>query len=166
LACKSVAPAGDQRGAVMVEMAIVLPIFLAIVFAIFEFSLVVFEWSLAGESTRVGARYAIVSSPVCAGVSAMACPGGAISCSPAAGSQLLIDMQQFSPTLTAANVLVSYACSDTGVAGRVPPLLSVTVKVQGVTHAFTVPGLLGIAATVTMPPFATTRISEDLYSTP
>jgi len=160
-------PADHQRGAVMVEMAMVLWLFLSIVFASLEFGLVVFDWSMAVESTRAGTRYAIVSTPVCAGVSAMSCPGaGTISCSAPAGSPLLLEMQRYSPALTASNVAVSYTCSDTGAVGRVPPLLNVTVKTEGVIHAFIVPGLLGIPATLTMPSFATTRISEDLYSTP
>ncbi|MDX8406621.1 MAG: pilus assembly protein [Mariprofundus sp.] len=156
-----------QRGSVMVEMAVVLPLFLALVFAIMEFSIAVFNWSLVGEATRAGARFAVVNNPACGGVTAMSCPGAApISCSPSVSSPLLAEMKKLRPSLTGANVSVSYACSDTGESGRIPPLLNVTVETTGIVYHFIVPTLLGISPTVTIPAFATTRVSEDLYSTP
>ena len=57
-------PITQQRGAVMVEMALTLGIFMVILLALFEFSLLMFTWSRAVEATRLGSRLAVVSTPV------------------------------------------------------------------------------------------------------
>ena len=54
-----------QQGAALVEMAIVVSLFLALVFGIIEFALMVFQWSRLVEATRAGARYAIVHDAAC-----------------------------------------------------------------------------------------------------
>jgi len=157
-----------ERGAAMIEMAIVIPIFLVLVFAIIEFSMAIFTWSRVIESSRAGARYAIVSDVECSGVSGMVCPGsGSVSCALDADSKLLAEMQKVSATIiTEENVNISYACSDAGFDERPTPVLHVTVTVSDVEHQFIVPGLFGFATTMTMPTHATTRTSEDLYTAP
>jgi len=160
-----------QRGAAMVEMAIVIPVFLALVFAIIEFSLVIFDWSRVIESSRAGARYAIVNNAECTGVTGaggMVCPGSSpVSCHPLATSGLLVEMKRIlSPDAIAGeNVLVTYACTTAGFTERPTPVLQVTVEVSNVEHHFIVPGLIGMDATITMPDQSTTRTSEDLYTT-
>lgn len=54
-----------QQGAAMVEMAIVISLFLILIFGILEFTRAIFEWSRLVEATRAGARYAIVNDPAC-----------------------------------------------------------------------------------------------------
>lgn len=56
---------GRQRGAALVEMAIVILVFLMLVFGILEFARAIFEWSRLVEATRSGVRYAIVNDPAC-----------------------------------------------------------------------------------------------------
>lgn len=154
----------------MVEMAIVVPIFLALVFGILEFGVAVFNWSLVIEATRSGARYAIVNNAECAGVTGdggMVCPGAEpVSCQVGADSPMMAEMRKIKPDIADGKVAITYACSDAGFAERPTPVLKVTVETSGIEYAFILPALLGIDATVTMPSFATTRISEDLYSTP
>jgi len=154
----------------MLEMAIVLPLFLALVFGILEFGVAVFTWSLVVEATRSGARYAIVNNEECAGVTGengMVCPGaGSISCQVSSGSPLLAEMRKFRPSLVEENVFVTYECSDAGFAERPRPVLKVTVETRNIEYAFILPALLGIEATVDMPSFSTTRVSEDMYTTP
>ena len=154
----------------MVEMAIAFPLFLVLVFGILEFGVAIFNWSLAIEATRSGARYAIVNNEECAGVTGddgMVCPGAAqISCQVDAGSPMLAEMRKIKPTLVEENVFVTYECSDAGFAERPRPVLKVTVETRGIEYAFILPALLGINATIDMPAFSTTRVSEDMYTTP
>lgn len=78
-------PGNRQQGAAMVEMAIVIFLFLILVFGIIEFALVIYNWSLLNEATRAGARYAIVNDPACdiygvAGINQYNCIGDALDC--------------------------------------------------------------------------------------
>ena len=160
----------NQRGAAMLEMAIVLPLFLALVFGILEFGVAVFNWSLVVEATRSGARYAIVNNEECVGVTGdegMVCPGAEpVSCQVATDSPMLVEMRKVRPTLVEENVFVTYECSDAGFDERPRPVLQVTVETRNIEYAFILPALLGIEATVSMPAFSTTRVSEDMYTTP
>ncbi|ATX81772.1 TadE-like protein [Mariprofundus ferrinatatus] len=162
-----------ESGAALVEMAIVLIIFLALVFAIIEFSLLIFNYSRVIESTRAGVRYAIVNNVEagCAsGVANITCPGGAaVSCSLANSSLILAEMQKTvqAGVIEAGNVDITYACATgAGQSERPTPILLVTVTVTGVEHHFTVPGVIGLGdeLTLTLPAQSATRISEDLYT--
>ncbi len=68
-----------QRGAVMVETALVALLFLILVLAIIEFALAMFKYASVVEGVRAGARWAIVNDPVCDiygdGVITPACAG-------------------------------------------------------------------------------------------
>ena len=161
-----------ERGAAMVEMAIVLPIFLALVFAIIEFSMVLFNWSRVIETSRAGVRYAIVNNVECADVTGddgMVCPGASpITCTLQADSKLLEEMQKtvLPGMLMEDSVNITYACSDAGSDERPTPILQVSVEITGMQHQFIVSGLFGVDLTMTLPDQATTRTSEDLYTTP
>jgi Flp pilus assembly protein TadG len=48
-----------QRGATMVEFALILLIFLTFLLAVLDFSRMLFTWNAATEATRAGARYAV-----------------------------------------------------------------------------------------------------------
>ncbi len=58
----------DEGGAVLVEFAVVLPLFLVLLFTIVDFGLVYFRWILAEKATHIAARLAVVRPPICAGV--------------------------------------------------------------------------------------------------
>ena len=163
-----------ERGAALVEMAIVLMIFLALVFAIIEFALLVFNISRVIESTRAGARYAIVNNveaSCVSGVDALTCPSATVvTCSElATDSPILEEMQKIVEpgVIEASNGSISYACATgAGFDERPIPVMQVTVRVTGIEHHFTVPGLIGLGEelTITLPEQSTTRTSEDLYT--
>jgi Flp pilus assembly protein TadG len=52
---------GSQKGAAMVEFALVLPLLLLIVFGIIEFGIIFFNQQVITNASREGARYGIVS---------------------------------------------------------------------------------------------------------
>jgi hypothetical protein len=58
----------DQSGSVLVEFAIVLPLFLVLLFAVVDFGQAYLRWILAEKATHLAARLAVVRPPVCAGV--------------------------------------------------------------------------------------------------
>lgn len=192
-----------QQGAALVEMAIVILLFLMLVFGIFEFALVVFHWSRLDEATRAGARYAIVNDPACSvyevATGAYNCTGGPLDCSSNpndkkvvvengactvgnpytlndAGCRIVERMRGIQPLINSSetDVVITYACTDTGFAGNAAQALSVTVGTcddkavaDGVNckllkYKLILPGLLGIDASVTMPAFSTTRTGEDM----
>lgn len=161
-----------QAGATMVEMAITLPLFLTLVFGIFEFALVIFDFTRAVESTRSGVRYAIVNNPV-TDLSGMDCtthaPGSEVSpttasCATADCDAMVSRMRSLYPLLDGDNVNVVYECSFTGFVDNPNPVMQVTVSIVGQEHPMMLPGLLGLDATLTLPSFASTRTSEDMYT--
>ena len=203
------------------EMAIVILVFLMLVFGILEFGRVVFEWSKLVEATRAGARYAIVNDPACnifgtpweagdpqylkracdvegSGTKYLVCDGGTQEvyttidgdCSITSSSEhpqdaackivsehLLevengnVEVEEIRGNMrgiqslinsSTADVTITYTCTDAGFAGNAQKVPAVTVEVNNVPYYFIVPGVLGIDASVTMPPFSTTRTGEDL----
>ena len=161
-----------EHGAAMVEMAIVLMLFLILVFGIIEFSMAIFSWSRVIESTRAGARYAIVNN-IETGCASLTCPdGAAVTCDLAEDSPILDKMRSRVGTgvLSVGKAKITYACANgTGLNDPDYPddwIRQVTVTVTGVEHTFVVGELLGVGATMVMPDYSTTRTSEDLYTTP
>jgi Flp pilus assembly protein TadG len=53
----------EQKGATMVEMAIILPVLILIIFAIIEFSLLMYNKAMITNAAREGARYGVVWAP-------------------------------------------------------------------------------------------------------
>ena len=160
--------ARKNRGAVLVEMAITLMLFMTLLLAIFEFALLLFAWSRGVEATRLGARLAVVSSPVTS-LSALDCSAGGqlqVSCDGADCGHILQRMQGVMPELQPANVVISYSCSAVGYPDRPAALqlYDVSVSIDGIRRQLAVPGLLGLPLTVPMPPFTASRISEDLHT--
>jgi hypothetical protein len=157
-----------QRGAVMIEMALTFSIFMLILLALFEFAIVMFTWSKAVEATRLGSRYAVVSTPVtslaalnCSTVQKVEVSCGGASCGP-----LRDQMIGLLPQLNASQIYVTYACSSTGYAGAADEyrVYDVTVSIRGFSTTLAIPGILGFPLSITMPDFATTRTSEDLHT--
>jgi len=165
-----------QQGAAMVEMAIIIGLFLAMVFAIIEFSIVLLKWGRAAESTRAGVRFAIVNTPVCelsgpGAVCLLDCEGGGaktvtrqcttpgVDC-----TELLAEMKRKLPDIEAENINVTYACSNAGNPENPTNIPVVTVELTNLQHSLIVPTILGFSAGTawTIPDFAATKIGEDL----
>ena len=103
-----------QRGATVVEFALVSVLFLTVLLAIMDFGRILFTWNAVAEATRQGARVAVV------------CDIGA--------ARVLADMQKFAP-ITSANLQINWydgsgnistSCDSTNCAG-------VAVSVTGMT---------------------------------
>jgi Flp pilus assembly protein TadG len=61
----------DNAGTTMVEFAIVLPIFLLLLFGLIEFGRMGFEYVFANKGVQMAARIAVARPPACAGVPAI-----------------------------------------------------------------------------------------------
>lgn len=158
----------QQRGAVMIEMALTFGLFMLVLLALFEFAILIFTWSKAVEATRFGSRHAVVSTPVTslAGLNCSSVQKVEVSCNSASCGVLSAQMMALLPQLNASQIYVSYACSNTGYAGVTEEyqVYDVTVAIRGFTSTLAIPGMLGFPLTITMPDFATTRTSEDLHT--
>jgi Flp pilus assembly pilin Flp len=58
----------DQRGAVMVEVTIMLSITLVLVLGAIDFLLLFYQWNAAAKAVQIGARLAAISHPVASGL--------------------------------------------------------------------------------------------------
>lgn len=126
----------SQRGAAIVEFALVAVVFFTVVLGIMDFGRLLFTWNAVAEATRAGARVAVV------------CDKGA--------ARVLTTMQKFAP-VTSANVkidwydstgAISTTCDSSSCAG-------VAVRVQSLTITpFSPVGWIGFS-TLTVPPFST-----------
>lgn len=153
-----------EKGATMVEMALTLPLFLLLVFAIIEFALVIFTWTRAVDATRAGARYAIVNDAV-TDISSLDCSSVSevsVTCDSANCTDLMGHMNSLYQDLEAANVTVRYGCSSTGFSGNPQPVREVSVSITGQQYELVLPGLIGLDPNLTLPNFTSTRVSEDL----
>jgi len=162
----NVPPIKRQAGAVMVEMALTLPIFILLVFAIIELALVIFNFTRAVEATRAGARYAIVNDAV-TDLSTLDCSSlteVVVTCDTASCDDLMGKMTALYSDLDPGNVEVRYGCSSTGFSGNPNPLREVSVSIKGHEYELILPGLIGFDPTITLPPFTSTRVSEDLHT--
>ncbi len=153
-----------ERGSTMVEMAITLPLFLLLIFAIIELALVIFTWTRAVDATRAGARYAIVNDAV-TDISSLDCSAVTnvtVSCDSANCADLMNEMNSLYQDLEAANVTVRYGCSSTGFSGNPRPVREVSVSIVGQQYELVLPGVIGLDPNLTLPDFTSTRVSEDL----
>ena len=126
-----------QRGAAAVEFALVAIVFFMLLIGIVEMGRVLFTWNAAVEATRYGARVAVVC-----GLNDAA---------------ILSRMQKIMPSLTAANVTVSYAPGGCSVS----TCQSVSVSTQNVA----VTTLIPVSGTVlAVPPFTTTLPRESMLN--
>ena len=126
-----------QRGAAAVEFALVAIVFFMLLIGILEMGRVLFTWNATAEATRYGARVAVVC-----GLNDAA---------------ILSRMQQIMPSLTAANVSVSYLPSGCSVAN----CQQVSVSVQNIPVTTLIPVS---AATIMVPPFTTTLPRESMLN--
>ncbi|KVV41466.1 pilus assembly protein TadG [Burkholderia territorii] len=126
-----------QRGATIVEFALIASILITLLIGIFEFGRVLFYWNTATEAIRLGARTAIVCDVNAAGV--------------------VKRVKSLMPMLSDANVSVSYIPSGCDVSS----CSFVTVSITNVTVRTMIP-IANVA--ITMPPFTTTLSRESLNS--
>lgn len=170
----------DSRGAALVEMAIVVTLFLVLIFGIIEFARALFSWGVAVEATRAAARYAIVNTTV---GNLPTCPGGAdvtysvnfddCTCpqpsggaeSPLCGIVGSMCLARYALRTENAQVNVTYRCSNAGFSGAPRGLRPYEIEVgtSGFEHHFSaIWGLLGFGEYWEVPSFSTTRLTEDL----
>ncbi|KKL35773.1 pilus assembly protein TadG [Burkholderia contaminans FFH2055] len=126
-----------QRGAAIVEFALIASVLIMLLIGIFEFGRVLFYWSTASEAVRLGARTAVVCDVNAAGV--------------------VKRVRSLLPLLSNANVSVNYSPASCDVNS----CAFVTVSVTNVTVKTMIPF---VNVTVTMPPFTTTLPRESLTS--
>ena len=153
----------------MVEFAIVVVVFLILVFGGMEFARLMFQWERTIEATRAGVRAAVVSDPPsgCASSIPLTCPAATpVTCNADADTQITEAMQFMQPAIEANNIHLTYACSGTGFPDRPDPIPVVTVEVRGLTFNPILPGLFGIDATIPIPAFPSSQTGEDLEDTP
>jgi hypothetical protein len=77
-------------------------------------------------------------------------------------------MRQTGLSFDADQVKVTYRCSTAGFEGREVPIPEVTVE-SAWEHTFLFPGIMGLdedSWSIPLPPYAATRLGEDLYTPP
>ena len=183
----------DQRGGSAAEFTMVVVVFLVLVFGAIDFGRALWEWNQAAKATQYGARMAIVTNMVAAGLQTfdgLPSAGGngdpvpitAISPNPvtcnssgcdgygpldaAAFSAIVARMKEIFRRVEEANVVIEYRHIGLGFAGNPfgPDIVpAVTVKLRDMTFRFMTPGLAGLAD-ISMPEFATTLTGEDMTS--
>jgi Flp pilus assembly protein TadG len=174
-----------------VEFVTIMPFFIMIVFLVIEVSLAFFWWKSAEKATQLGARVAVVSTPVSTAVptlnalvnanvingtrciTANSCVDfGTISCTgtgctnATAFNRVLGRMQNILGGITAANVTISYKYVSMGFAGG-PAVPLVTVTLSGVQFQTGFISILGALlgpgnALTTIPPISARITGEDL----
>ncbi len=157
----------NQRGAAMVEMAVTLPLFLALVFAIIEFSMAYFTWARINEAARDATRFVIVNDPL-VNLATLACPGDSIeiACDASTCAGLMTAVGRVAPFVTPDQVYVRYACSSAGNPARPIEMIipEVTVEIRDVEYEFIVPALLGVTSPMGLPTARASRTGEDLFT--
>jgi len=136
----------DESGSVLVEFALVLPLFLILLFTVIDFGQIYLRWILAEKATHLAARLAVVRPPICAGVPPIndRTPGQLVdlpfgtSCGASAG--LCADPGTFTCTGTST---VGTAFDD--IIGIVGGLLPAAIEPENVrlTYSFANLGFLG-----------------------
>ncbi|WP_437437758.1 TadE/TadG family type IV pilus assembly protein [Trinickia violacea] len=130
-----------ERGAAMVEFALVAAVFCTLLIGAFEFARVLFYWNTAGEAMRLGARTAVVCD--------------------ADASVIKSKITSLLPLLANSNVTLSYTpagCDSDPTTAR-NTCTFVTVSVTNVQVQTMIPF---VPLTLTMPPLSTTLPRESL----
>ncbi|WGS45648.1 pilus assembly protein [Burkholderia sp. JSH-S8] len=132
-----------QRGATVVEFALVAAIFCTMLIGICEFGRVLFYWNTASEAMRLGARTAAVCD--------------------ADATVIKKRITSLMPLLKSANVTISYAPAgcDSDAATARSTCEFVTLSVTNITVTTLIPF---VKVKVTMPAFTTTLPRESLAS--
>jgi len=168
----------DEDGAFIIEFGITFPVLILLSFGLLEFSLVVFDYQRAAEATRRGVRLAIIQEPIPNtanllqdAVISCTAPSGTVSCtggSPGANADalfaaLLSEMQKAYPTLTSANIVVTFSGTNVGSSGDIGGVFPlVTLQLTGVTHNMIVGHLIGIDS-ISFPDFTATVLGNGKW---
>ncbi|KAB0636605.1 TadE/TadG family type IV pilus assembly protein [Burkholderia latens] len=126
-----------ERGAAIVEFALIASILIMLLIGIFEFGRVLFYWNTASEAMRLGARTAVVCDVNAAGIAKR--------------------VKSMLPLLSSANVSVGYTPSGCDISS----CSFVTVSVTNVTVKTMIPF---VNVSIKMPPFTTRLPRESLNS--
>ena len=134
-----------QSGATTVEFALVMLLFLPIVFGIMDFARLLYMWNTANEVAREGARYAVVCAD------------------PSSNTRVLAKMQALMPDITATNITVAWEPLGCTAATCEAVRVSLTgLKFQWVSP---LPGSVGMAAWA-FPGFSTYLTREMMTYNP
>jgi Flp pilus assembly protein TadG len=157
-----------QKGSSLVEMAIVLLLFLMIIFTVIEFSIAIFRSAQLADATGAGLRYAIVNDPLTELSACTSSPTPTfppVNCGSGSCPGLIERMANIAPIISTQggiNVTVKYTCPVSGYIDD--GIYLVTVTVSGAKHYLTVPGVLGLDVPIDLQTFKSTRLSEDLHT--
>ena len=132
----------SQRGAAIVEFAIVVMLFFALLVGIVEMGRVLFTWNSAVEATRRGARMAVVTNP-----------GNAAA--------IRNEMRVIMPDLADGQISITYQPNGCTVADC--DYVTVGIVSYTVTPLLIPPVLGGVPiGLLALPPFSTTLTRESL----
>lgn len=126
-----------QRGVAAVEFALIASLVFILLFSIMEMGRVLFYWNTAAETTRLGARLAVVCNKDAAAIKAR--------------------MQSMLNLLSPANIHITYAPASCDI----NTCRLVTVSITGLTVSTFIPF---VPLSLTMPSFSTTLPRESLDS--
>ena len=139
------ARAARQRGVAAVEFALVAVLFFTLLLGVMEMGRLLFVWNAAVETTRLGARLAVV------------CDIGE--------ANIRTRMRQRLPALANNNIVISYLNPPAAVNSCTSAnCKAVEVRLTGYTHNTIIPFLPSSLRTVTLPPFSTTLRKEFMQS--
>ena len=172
----------SERASTAVEAALIMPVLFFFTFGIIEFAMVMFEMNRANDATRRAARQIIIGAPIPdvtdlidLDVTPVTCemPGGSVQCSGGAFvdnastfTDALANMQIILPTMTSANLSVTYSASE-GIDGAMPGVHTplITVSLQNYTYTFILAGVVpGMPASITLPSFSTTLVGPSVVT--
>ena len=141
------------RGQALVEFALVIPLFLAMLFAIVDLGRVIWAANTVGNAAREAARYAIVHgerNTICpAGPNVKAPPAPSSACPyPSPSTQMIVDVARNFAVAGGSNLAIA-VCYGVGCTGNVSTATNhrgepVTVRVTS-TVALVTGGLLGMS---------------------
>ena len=136
-----------QAGAMVIEFALGLIIFLTFFLGVLDFSRMLWTWGAANEATRWGARTAVV------------CPRNA--------GAVLAHMQKFLPQLTASQLRVDwYGASGLDNSCTPATCTAVQVRIVGLDHVWISPIGWSTGRLIAMPEFATWLPRESMGQDP
>jgi len=158
-------PGQRQRGQTLVEFALVVLVFLVIVFGLVEFARALWTWNTIVQATRAGARFAVVETP---STSDIEIKNYVVYLNPSGTGDPVL------PGLATSNVTVSFWRIDPNTGNYVAPPNNgagqpnkfladvVRVGIAGYNFSFVVPI---IGTSITLPAFTTTLSLEALGAT-
>ena len=141
-----------QQGLLMVEFAIIAPVFFMLLFAAIEVARLLFVMNTITEATRRGARVAVVCPVDHADIMRVTlfdAPGSA------GDSPILNNMSN-------ANIDVAYFDEDGVATTNYPDIDFVRVSIQNYQHTLLIPFIPAESLILNMPSFATTLPAESL----